>query len=197
LSNKAGANVTLAHLGRDHRLSLKVNDWVEFVDDDLALKNEAGALFQVAEIEPVDFTVTLKVADGATLPTYDEASKKHPFLRRWDHKGDKNQNGAVLISESNQNWLTLEDNLQIQFQEGGNYQTGDYWLIPARTATGDIEWPKEGDNPSALPPAGVQHHYAPLAIMAVASGGGRNKKDATEQIDDCRFKFVSLSKPLA
>jgi hypothetical protein len=199
----SGASVTLAHLGRDHRLSLKVNDWVEFSDDELALKNQANLLFQVAEIDPIDFTVTLKVGDGATVPTYDEDSKKHPLLRRWDHKGDKNQGGAVLISESNQNWLTLEDNLQIQFQEGGNYHTGDYWLIPARTATGNIEWPQEDGNPLALPPQGMQHHYAPLAIItggtAVAGGRGRKEKDlaAGEQVEDCRFKFVSLSKPIA
>jgi hypothetical protein len=196
-----GTSATLAHLGRDHRVSLKVNDWVEVVDDDLALKNEARSLFQVTEIEPIDFSVTLKAGDGTALPTYDD-NKKHPLLRRWDHKGDKNQGGAVLISESNQNWLTLEDNIQIQFQEGGNYRTGDYWLIPARTATGNIEWPKQGDNPAALPPGGIQHHYAPLAIISnTAVAGGRSRKDrdlaAGEQIEDCRFKFAGLSKPIA
>jgi hypothetical protein len=196
-----GASVTVANLGRDRRLGLKVNDWVEFADDDLALRNEARPLFQVAEIEPIDFTVTLKVGDGASLPTYDENSTKHPLLRRWDHQGDKNKGGAVAISESNQNWLTLEDGVQIQFQEGGNYRTGDYWLIPARTATGDIEWPQTEGNPVALPPQGVEHHYAPLAIITGGGGGGRGKKDkdaaGAEQIEDCRFKFVSLSKPIA
>jgi hypothetical protein len=210
----SGASVTLAHLGRDHRLGLKVNDWVEFVDDDIALRNQAGALFQVAEIEPIDFTVTLKVGDGTSVPTYDENSTKHPLLRRWDHQGDKNKGGAVAISESNQSWLTLEDNVQIQFQEGGNYRTGDYWLIPARTATGNIEWPyekgsdgnvnldKEGKTiPLALPPQGVEHHYAPLAIITGGSAGGRGKKDraaeatGTEQIEDCRSTFDSLSRP--
>jgi hypothetical protein len=208
----SGASVSLAHLGRDPRLSLKVNDWVEFVDDEVALENRSDKLFQVAEIEPIDFTVTLKVGDGESVPTYDEKSTKHPLLRRWDHKGEVKKDGketssgaavieegAVLISE--EKWLTLEDNLQIQFQKDGNYRTGDYWLIPARTATGDIEWRQEGGNPAALPPHGVRHYYAPLAVVTAAAGsGGRGKRGdaaAADQIEDCRFKFVSLSKPVA
>jgi len=41
--------------------------------------------------------------------------------------------------------LTLADGVQIQFQKSDpdgpaeTYRTGDYWLIPARTATGDVE----------------------------------------------------------
>lgn len=217
----SGASVTLAHLGRDHRLGLKVNDWVEFADDEIALGNEAGALFQVAEIEPIDLTVTLKSGDGDSPPNYDENSMKHPLLRRWDHKSDSKKDskddskkeGTVFISEDK--WITLEDQVQIQFQKGGSYRTGDYWLIPARTATGDIEWPQEKDSdgklkldkegkttPLALPPQGIKHHYAPLAIVTAGVGGGRGKKDraadatGTEQIEDCRSKFVSLSKPI-
>jgi hypothetical protein len=201
-----GASVSLAHLGRDARLGLKVNDWVEMVDDDLALRNQAGPLFQVAEIEPIDFTVTLKVGDGQVVPTYDEKSSKHPLLRRWDHKGDAKgkegsqvagvpKDGALLIAE--EKWLTLEDNIQIQFAKDGNYRGGDYWLIPARTATGDIEWPRQGDNPAALPPQGIHHDYAPLAIVAGGGRGRRGDAAAAEQIEDCRFKFASVSKPVA
>jgi hypothetical protein len=36
-------------------------------------------------------------------------------------------------------WLDLEDGVQIQFSDGGEYLTGDYWLIPARVATGGDE----------------------------------------------------------
>jgi hypothetical protein len=35
--------------------------------------------------------------------------------------------------------IDLEDGIQIQFLTGGKYPTGDYWLIPARVATGDVE----------------------------------------------------------
>ena len=49
---------------------------------------------------------------------------------------------------------------------------------PPRIPTGDIEWPREVDNdgqlkkdtqgnfiPQALPPHGIEHRYAPLAIV--------------------------------
>jgi hypothetical protein len=100
------------------------------------------------------------------------------LLRRWDHrKGDPASgglqiaNGAALIVEDAEKWLDLEDGIQIRFQpkdtggESKTYRTGDYWLIPARTATGDIEWPGTTDHPPAVPPHGIDHHYAPLAVV--------------------------------
>jgi hypothetical protein len=47
------------------------------------------------------------------------------------------------------------------------YLTGDYWLIPARTATGNIEWPQtpattnSPASPIAKPPDGItmRHYY--------------------------------------
>ena len=90
---------------------------------------------------------------------------------------------ALIIEGSDGGWLSLEDGVQIQFQPGPPahmYRTGDYWLIPARTATADVDWPtepaKDGSGnpvtvPIALPPAGVQHHYAPLALVTVDANG--------------------------
>jgi hypothetical protein len=43
-----------------------------------------------------------------------------------------------------------------------HYRTGDYWLIPARVATNDIEWPSVTEG---VLPHGIEHHYAPLAIL--------------------------------
>jgi len=107
--------------------------------------------------------------------------------------------GAALIFDpkvAQDVWLDLEDGVQIQFVAPKNaiYRTGDYWLIPARVATGDVEWSTEivppGSNtapqPLALPPDGVNHHYAPLAIINV--GGG-----AIKNVLDCRLKVPPLS----
>ena len=47
------------------------------------------------------------------------------------------------------------------------YRVGDYWTIPARTATADIDWPHDTNGePLSLPPQGPQRHYAPLAYVA-------------------------------
>lgn len=101
-------------------------------------------------------------------------ASKHPLLRRWDQESD-----AVPVSEGDptqdKDWINLENGVQILFDKptGGQaseYRIGDYWLIPARTATGDVEWPGPVGSPTASPPHGVVHHYAPLAIISVGDG---------------------------
>jgi hypothetical protein len=84
---------------------------------------------------------------------------------------------GVPVQTINQNsvWLPLENGIEIQFtgpdaetpaeQEPFIYQTGDYWLIPARTVTGDVKWPGTPADPDALLPQGMDHHYAPLALI--------------------------------
>jgi Family of unknown function (DUF6519) len=176
-----GDEVTLAHLGRDHRLGLKVNDWVEVVDDRLALQDQSHPLFQVAEVEPMDARVKLKASAGGTWREYKrEDGVLHPYLRRWDHKADKNAGGAVIVPDTDR-WIALEDNIRIQFtgDNAAQYRAGDYWLIPARTATGNVEWPRDEQGElMAQPPRGVEHHYAPLAIWLSA-----------DQIKDVRLVF--------
>jgi hypothetical protein len=168
--------VVLENLGRDERFGLNENDWVEIQDDDYVLLNSAGTLLQVQSIESGSLTVTLA---GTPAPPVGQDQSKHPLLRRWDQTaGDPAEGGlqlgldnaALILEDSNDtNWLSLEDGIQIQFQPAAprtsphQYRTGDYWLIPARTATGDIEWPTG----TALPPDGVDHHYAPLAAITL------------------------------
>ena len=68
--------------------------------------------------------------------------------------------------------MTQIDGVEIQFVDPPHsvYRTGDYWLIPARVATGDVEWPYESapdsteKRPLAKLPDGVTHHYAPLRV---------------------------------
>jgi hypothetical protein len=119
---------------------------------------------------------------------------KHPLLRRWDHKqGDPKKGGleladdgtALVKEEEEKFWLTLENGVQIQFahsEEATQYRTGDYWLIPARVATGDVIWPTRDGKREAIGPHGVQHHYAPLAIVAF-------RKNVLETSYNCRLKF--------
>jgi hypothetical protein len=175
--------IKLAHLGRDSRLGLKVGDWVEIINEWIILRGEVPPLVQVDSIEPIDMAIRIKVPAGLKLPS-GKKEDKTLLLRRWDHKGDIKKDGAVALVEGggDKNWFILEDGVQIQFQDGADYRTGDYWLIPARTATGDIEWPKDKDDkPLAQPPHGVTHHYAPLAVFSIVGGNPK--------IDDCRFKI--------
>jgi hypothetical protein len=182
--------ITLANLGRDDRFGVAEGDWVEIVDDDYVLRNRAGNLLQVQSIERSTLQVTLTGTPDATVGS---DPSKHPLLRRWDQKqGDPAEggttigpDGTALVQESDAMWLELEDGVQIQFQlappgKKNQYRTGDYWLIPARTATADVEWPNETvrDNlgnitttPLARQPQGIIHHYAPLGAFTVADNG--------------------------
>jgi hypothetical protein len=185
--------VTLEHLGRDDRFSLQEGEWVELVDDDYTLRGEVQPLQKVTHVDRQDMRVIL---EGAVESDIAQIPSLHPLIRRWDHKKldptlgyptlDE-ENGTLLINEGD--WLMLEDGVQICFDQASgedkihNYRTGDYWLIPARTATGDIEWPRFEEDPLSVPPHGVEHHYAPLAVISVDS-------DGTVQIkEDCRLRI--------
>jgi hypothetical protein len=173
--------IRLAHLGRDNKFTLREGDWVEIVDDNYTLNNSAAKLLKVAVIDRDEMSVTV---DGTTGIRANAGSKNHALLRRWDQKpGNPDDRDLVLGADNaanipvegtdNNNWLTLEDGIQIQFVKKApnsslrsRYHTGDYWLIPARTATGDIEWEQdESGNPQEQPPRGIEHHYAPLGII--------------------------------
>jgi len=191
--------VTLETLGRDDRFGLAESDWVEVVDDDYVLLNRAGTLLQVQIIDRSTMKVTLS---GSPDSNVGKDPSKHPILRRWDQKqGDEKDSGltlgsdnAALIPDGTQGnpWLDLEDGVQVQFQQpilqpnkdkgevAPQYRTGDYWLIPARTATGDVQWPTEvltdsqGNSKTwiiALPPDGINHYYAPLGVINVDANG--------------------------
>ncbi|HTQ15205.1 MAG TPA: DUF6519 domain-containing protein [Rhizomicrobium sp.] len=108
-----------------------------------------------------------------------------------DYAGTPVQAATPAAQLQATDWLELEDGVQVQFtapptfsfpgttQPLLQFRTGDYWLIPARVATGDVEWPTElstdatgKTTKSAVPmqPDGVTHHYAPLAQISVDSG---------------------------
>lgn len=185
-----GSTVVVSSLGRDQCSLLAPGDWVEVCDDELALRGQSGALAQVEAVDREELKVTLKWPAGVTdLPSYveDEAPSKHPLLQRWDHAGDLSADHGALpvIASPDDGWIELEDGVQIWFAKGGEYRPGDYWLIPARVATGDVEWPAElganGDRiPTEQPPHGPQHYYAPLLY---GPAGGKPAKDCRCRIE--------------
>jgi hypothetical protein len=91
-------------------------------------------------------------------------------------------------------WIDLEDGIQVRFAappDGteGTYRTGDYWLIPARVATGTIEWPDPTPSPdrSEQPPHGVHHHHAPLGMVSWNATSNAWTVDNT-----CRCEFPPM-----
>lgn len=159
--------LTLESLGPDERRSVRPGDWVEVVDDDTVLDGEAAELLQVQQVDPVARRVTLPEGVDVDLD-------RHPLLRRWDHGRDPDlelTDGAIAVREGEP--IALEDGIEIQFASDpdSTYQAGDYWQIPARTATGTIDWPGSRAHPVYREPLGVRRHTAPLHQVVLDGAG--------------------------
>jgi hypothetical protein len=169
--------------GRDEFLRLASDQWVEVVDDRTELQGRPRDLLQIDDVDHARRIVTVK----QTPPAFDDLRPHHPKLRRWDQSGDgATEEGVGLDKQELGN-----DGIEVEFGSG-MYRTGDYWLIPARTATGDVEWPLEdpedpSSGPEALPPHGVRHGLCALAIVAAVP-----EDDSDENPEGSRTRLVAL-----
>ena len=154
--------VELESLGHDRRTGLCKGDWVELSSDALEFGALAPSLGQVTKIDPGKRTVTLKVGPDVDTAQYTGCT----LLRRWDQVAGVNASGTIAVVEGvgDTAWIPIERSIRIQFAPGGLYRTGDYWLIPARVASGDIIWPQTANGPAAIPPHGIVRHRAPIGF---------------------------------
>jgi hypothetical protein len=174
-NNGSVAAAWLGTTGNDLLVSngrgFEAGNWVELSTDTLDLQGLPGVLVKLAKVEGDTLTI-----DPSTVPSADATAWNEnlvaPKIRRWDQQQSENielSAGAVPVKEGTAAepfWIDLEDGVQVAFEPGGQYRTGDYWLIPARVATGDIEWPEENGLPKRMRPRGIEHHFAPLGYVA-------------------------------
>jgi hypothetical protein len=111
-------------------------------------------------------------------------TSRNPRARRWDQFGASAVSAGVPLAANT--WLPLENGIEIRFTPG-NYTTGDYWLIPARAASGEIDWPPCGDGPLQRPPIRPRVLRAPLACISWDTAA---KKIS---VKDCRTLFYPLT----
>lgn len=175
--------VILENINRDEVLGFSRDQWVEILSDFTELNTRSdephGTLVKVTNVDPSNPEITIN-------QQHDNIDTKlNPKLRRWDYKEEYPEGIPV-----NKDWISLEDGITVNFS-GDTFHSGDYWLIPARTAidseTGNIEWPLDGDQPTELERAGIYHHYCPLAL--VDFDGTKFKTG----VKDCRHQFPSLT----
>jgi hypothetical protein len=162
-----GDVLALDRTGLDERLTFATDPlpWVEVTDLGRARRGEPGFLGLVGKAEGTQLTISQwragqqpgKLGDGAVV-------------RRWDSPG------AVPAAAGE--WIKLEDGVEVQFEAGGTFVTGDYWLVPARTAdldgqpaipglAGNVDWPVDPTTgtPIPAPAQGIEHRYADLAAF--------------------------------
>lgn len=177
ITGVVGKVLTLAAPPRDENLGFAAGDWVEITDDVSELAGTPGTLLKVTKAEGKQLTL------NAAPPAIDLA--RSPKVRRWESAG------ALKVASDltkDDGYLRLEDGVQIRFFDG-TYRTGDFWLIPARTITFDVEWPSDAIGPLPQPRKGPRHHYARLAVITTALQDDEN----VSSLADCRRKFPPLT----
>lgn len=192
-----GNQLRLGSLGRDDRFGLNAKDWVELIDDVRELQGLPGRMVKVLE-KPQEHNRIL-IVDPATLPANYDFNTPDPTqgpvldftrgakVRLWSYDPTAvSPQGKQPITNA---VIPLESGIEVQFS-GSNYRTGEYWLVPARTAindeTGDIEWPRAGTASIPQPPRGISHHHAALADVTIGNPW---------TAEDCRPLFSPLVAP--
>ena len=194
VTQASGPVIKVSSLGPDANLGFLPGQWVELSDDnDLfgEIPNQPGKLYQILSTSPATLQVTL-TASVVGLDT-----SRNARMRRWEQNGSTATSTGVALSASA---VALENGIEVTFH-GGNYHAGDYWTIPARTATGRIEWPPcGGDGLFYQPSKYTRIHVAPLACVHA-----RTREQYTElysakfnlnqkfAIEDCRLLFPPLT----
>ena len=177
-----GFDIFVTTLGKDDYFSFAGGQWVEIIFPESELSGQPRFLAQITA--PPDTSgpnprITLSIKP----PAFSQADLSELRLVRWDMTGSVPANGLPMKA----GWIDVEAGIQVQFLDG-SYRTGDFWEIPARTATGDIEWPPfQVPNPNPVPqnPLGINRRYCCLAHLNVSSG--------VWNIHDCRKKFPALT----
>ncbi len=186
LDQKASSpgELIVSGIGRDEVLKFAPGQYGEILDDQRELRGEAGILVKLANAEGQVLTLDTTDPNAATVHKADFPDRlnglpNNPKVRRWD---------GIVRNPLSGSWFELEDGVQIKL-DGGKYHVSDYWLIPARTATGDVEWPRDNATPPNPIPqfrAGIEHAYCKLAILNRTAGG-------FTVVQDCRELFPPLT----
>ena len=177
--NKNEHKLAVASAGKDEELRFEKGHWVEVIDDRHELWGIPGTLVQLTSVEERAFTFDINSVKGDPLTNENFVQVFNPKVRRWDSSG-----GCINVPAENSGYIELEDGVEVKFGDG-TYRINDYWLIPARTAKGNVEWPMNEAIPEALPPR-IERHFCRLALLKYDNG-------SIELIRDCRRFFPSTT----
>jgi hypothetical protein len=172
--------VTIVSTGQGGIIQFHKNQFVEVQSDESDLnpqsRNLEKDLKKITNVDQAQGRITFHE------PLGEGSDGEHVTLRLWDGAG---------LADSDAGLIPLQSGIQIQFSKG-TYKTGDYWLIPVRTSTQEVEWPpyqNPNTDPQPQPPHGIQHHYSRLARVRWY----RTQNHTPERsIWDCRKRFLPL-----
>ena len=152
---------------------------IELSDERHELGTVPGVL---ATVQSVSRNVLI-FAEGSGINGKDFPANEKPKVRLWDHQL-KNRASSNDGLKTGTDWIHLEKGVQVRFDPDGDYRCGDYWLIPARRATGQIEWPHSENE--FVPRLGIIRHRCPLAVL-------QKSGESWSVLKDCRKIFPPLT----
>ncbi len=193
-----GQVIQLDNLWNDANLGVAAGDWVELTDDTYLFgetPNQPGTLYAVQSVDEDNRTVTVTTTVVSVDPS------RNARLRRWDQTGSGAGWRGVPASGLP---VMLEDGIEVSFS-AGTYASGDFWTIPARSATGALLWPPCGGDPQQSP-GSMQVFAAPLACLRLNDGSTQAVSRPRSVLDlfvppssspftvsDCRKTFPPLT----
>lgn len=196
-------SIVIDRNGRDSFSSFLPGQMVELHSDEFALMRKPGVFGTITQV--VGDTLTLEVPQAfaplldKTDNTTNPLSSTTRSVRRWDNTWNPDDTvtatllsvGAdftdVLTDPANPR-LKLEREISVNFAQAASdtYHTGDYWLVPARTISGLVDWKPTVRQHAA----GEEHLYAPLALVRIQADGTVAKP--VTDIRDMRKVFPTL-----
>ncbi len=195
---------------RDDSKAIKEGNYVEVIEKG----NDSGILVEVINVLDVNGKISFTFEANETIP---ETNNKEVIVRRWDHQrsdatpispidfGFMVRQSGTSAADTLSVEFPLEDGIFVQLKRGkdAKFETGDHWLIPARTATGDVLWKRDNKGEyDFAPPRIIEHHYAPIAVIyraptdtsapAPTDGTGAGTPPATEAPTDSSYRVIDL-----
>ena len=172
--DESGPSVTVSTTGRDDVLGFAAEQWVEVTDESRSRRGLPGILLEVDRVEGKSLVLVSFPAKpgGGSWSMAD--FPLNPTVRRWD--------GQAPVPVG---WEELEDGVQVEFGSGP-FETGNFWTVPARTVTGDVDWPQNGV-PEFRTPQGGPVGFAALGVVRAHANGD------WEGVRDCRRRFPTLT----
>ncbi len=155
--------------------------WVEVVDDNSELNPQGGQPRNLVQLRK-DKNDAINVFTLEDDLSWLGDKIEHARLRKWESKDIPVRDGPITLGDVGIDVKFSAEDISDEFK------SGDYWLIPARIATGDIEWPKVGKESKPQPPLGIEHHYCNLAVVSFDGSKLRVLPDS-----DCRIIFPPLT----
>ncbi|AFZ12028.1 hypothetical protein Cri9333_1119 [Crinalium epipsammum PCC 9333] len=177
--------ITIRKSSQDAWTNSQTGQWLEITDEEIELKGKPGVLVRLLRVSDTKIEFDRFSIINGPIPS--NATK----VRRWDHITPE---AAITAIDD---WISLEAGIMVKFNPESHYETGDYWIIPARSATNDIEWSNDQADKTIRKPLeqlrqGIHHDYCLLALVEVEKG----KFKPVEKDQDLRVVFPPLMRCL-